>query len=292
MPRGPNCNNDQRTLQALHEAQALQEAMATAWFETHNAANTRAAYRTDLETFGRWCAANGAVPIRADTTTLLAFHAAREAAGDSPSTLRRRWSALSSFYEFARTHDAALTNPTVGAARPPRPSGDPSSTAQLSLQAVAECRSAAASIDPRLDALVSLLVSDGLKIGEALALDIDNLTGRPPKTTIVIRRRGISVRIMLEPESARAVLRCAGQRRSGPLFTSNRAAATDEPRRLTRFGADHLIRQLTNDGENRVTANALRRFHIIATQAAGADLDGIRDRAGLADVRSVLRYLP
>lgn len=267
-------------------------ALAAAWFETHASPNTRAAYRTDYETFCRWCAANGAVPIRADSTTLLAFHAARQAAGDSPSTLRRRWSALSSFYEYALARDAALTNPTVGSSRPPRPSGERSSTAQLSLQAVAECRAVAAALDPRLDALVSLLVSDGLKIGEALALDIDNLTGRPPRSALIIRRRGVPVRIMLDADSTRAVLRCVGKRRSGPLFTSNRTAATDKPRRLTRFGADHLIRQLTNGVENRVTANALRRFHIIATKAAGADLDDVRDRAGLADVRSVLRHLP
>lgn len=287
MPGGPKRRTDDK-----HAGEAHQLALAAAWFETHASPNTRAAYRTDLETFGRWCSANGAILIRADTTTLLAFHAAREAAGDSPSTLRRRWSALSSFYEFARAHDVALTNPTVGSPRPRRPSGERSSTARLSLQAVADCRAVAAALDPRLDALVSLLVSDGLKIGEALALDIDNLKGRPPRTAVIIRRRGVSVRIMLEADSARAVLRCVGQRRSGPLFTSNRSAATDEPRRLTRFGADHLIRQLTNGVEDRVTANALRRFHIIATQATGADLDDVRDRAGLADVRSVLRHLP
>jgi len=40
-----------------------------------------------------------------------------------------------------------------------------------------------------------------------------------------------------------------------------------------------------------VTANELRRFHISAVHGAGADLDTVRDRAGLADVRSVRRYV-
>ena len=61
--------------------------------------------------------------------------------------------------------------------------------------------------------------------------------------------------------------------------------------RLTRFGADHLIRQLrTDEATEQVTANALRRFHITARRHGGADLDDVRDRAGLADVRSVRRY--
>jgi site-specific recombinase XerD len=271
--------------------EALQRVVAAAWLETHAAANTQSAYRTDLETFGRWCAKNGAIPIRADAATLVAFQAAREAAGDSASTLRRRWSALSSFYEYAVSNDAVETNPVLGAVRPRIPKGDPSPTVQLSAQAVEDYRTVAAALDPRLDALVALLVCDGLKIGEALALDIEDVTGKPPKTSVTIRRRGVSKQVMLDTRTARAVLRCAGPRRRGPLFTSNRSAAADSPRRLTRFGADHLIRQLTTDKATRVTANELRRFHITANHAAGADIDSVRDRAGLADVRSVRRYV-
>jgi integrase/recombinase XerD len=271
--------------------EALQRSVAAAWLETHLAPNTQAAYRTDLETFGRWCAKNGSIPIRADVATLVAFQAAREAAGDSVSTLRRRWSALSSFYEFAVDNDVTETNPVLGAVRPRIPKGDPSPTMQLSAQAVDGYRAVAAALDPRLDALVALLVSDGLKIGEALALDIEDVNGRPPKTMVTIRRRGVSKQVVLNADTARAILRCAGRRRGGPLFTSNRTASVDPPRRLTRFGADHLIRQLTTDNEARVTANELRRFHITANHEAGVDIDSVRARAGLADVRSVRRYV-
>jgi hypothetical protein len=87
------------------------------------------------------------------------------------------------------------------------------------------------------------------------------------------------------------VLACVGRRRRGPLFTSNRAASTDEPSRLSRFGADHLLRQLTGAKQARVTANALRRFHISDSHRAGDDVGEIRERAGLADTRGVRRYL-
>ena len=221
----------------------------------------------------------------------VAFQAARELAGDSPSTLRRRWSALSSFYDFAVDNGAILTNPVLGAARPRTLAGDPSPTSELSPQAVADYRAIAAALDPRLDALVALLVADGLKLGEILALDVDDVQGRAPKTTITIRRRGATEQITLDVGSARAVRRCIGRRRDGPLLISNRTSTTGEAQRLTRFGADHLIRRLSRGGEHRVTSNQLRRFHITHAHRDDADLADVRDRAGLADVRSVRRYI-
>jgi len=47
---------------------------------------------------------------------------------------------------------------------------------------------AAEAFDARLDALVSLIVFDGLQLGDALALDIDDVLGRTPNMTIRVRR--------------------------------------------------------------------------------------------------------
>jgi site-specific recombinase XerC len=268
----------------------LERRLIKAWIERQRSHNTQAAYGTDLKTFGAWCASRGSIVLHADLDTMVAFVAAREAAGDSPSTLRRRWSALSSFFDFAIDQNAARTNPLLGVPRPSAISGNPSTTAQLSAGEVAAYRVVAASIDPRLDAIVALLVADGLKLGEALALDIDDISGRPPKTTLAIRRRGGTTRVAVDAGSANAILRCIGTRRDGPVFLSG-VPSQGGPRRLTRFGADHLIRQLSGDGPHRVTANELRRFHITNGLHGDGDLATTRDRAGLASVRSVRRYL-
>lgn len=257
----------------------MAEDLVTAWLRTQSSPNTLAAYRADIALFGKWCAARGAVPLAADTKMLMAFQGARAKIGDSPSTLRRRWSSLSSFYDFAVSRRAVEANPARGADRPRVDPGNPSPTAQLSARAVAERRSAAAQLDPRLDVLFSLLVADGLKLGEALALDLDHISGRPPKVTITVQRRGLPHRVMLHADSAHAIRRYVGSRRAGPLFLSERSS------RLTRFGADHLLRQL------RVTANELRRYHITTSHRTSRDSDAVRERAGLADVRSVHRYL-
>jgi len=229
--------------------------------------------------------------LTADPGTLIAFQAARGVAGDSDSTIRRRWSAISSFYDFAVDHDLRATNPALGSDRPKVLSGDPSPTVRLSEETVATCRAVAAALDRRLEALVALLVCDGLKVTEALALDIGDISGKPPQTTITVRRRGQTKRIVLDRDTARAIRRCVGKRRTGPVFVSERSSKADAPSRLTRFGVDHLIRQLrTGETTERVTANALRRFHI-EHQLRSAVLDDVRDRAGLADLRGVRRYV-
>lgn len=241
--------------------QALQRMLVEAWLAEQGSANTRDAYRLDLASFGRWCGQHGAIPLHADATTLTAFQIARERAGDSAATIRRRWSTLTSFYEFAVRSDAADSNPALGA---PRPRDAPARTLapQLTPEAVAAYRLQAAALDPRLEALVALLAIDGLKVNEALALDVTDVRGRLPKVTVTVRRRGESHRVVLHLDSAHALRRCVAGRRHGPLFVAARSPST-APRRLTRFGADHLIRQLGGgDGSRRVTANAFRRFHL------------------------------
>ena len=279
-------NASRRTSAAARQQSALEN-----WLSTQSSANTRAAYRCDLEMFGKWCARQGALPLAADTATLVAFQTAREAAGDSASTIRRRWSALSSFFDFAVELELRSGNPSIGVDRPKAASGNPSPTVRLSEDAVAGYRATAAALDPRLEALVALLVRDGLKIGEALALDVEDVSGRAASTTITVRRRSGSKRIVLDSESARAIRRCVGKRVAGPVFISERSSRSEAPHRLTRFGADHLIRQLRTDPNvEPVTANALRRFHITTGQRAGSTLEEVSDRAGLANKRSAQRY--
>jgi integrase/recombinase XerD len=272
---------------------ATSAAVVDAWLDAHESENTRSAYRTDLATFGRWCAQHRAVPLAADTATLAAFGLARQAAGDSDATLRRRWSSLSSFYQYAINAGTAVTNPVDGIERPTELAGNTSQTVLLSPDAVDAYLAMAAALDPRLDALVSMLVRDGIKLGEALAIDVDDITGRSPRTSVTIRRNGKTRRVMLNDTTAKAVRRCAGRRTGQPLFVSDHRARTSTrpSQRLSRFGADHLIRQLRNRNDERVTANQLRRYYITSKHDSGVSVNDVRDDAGLADARGVSRFV-
>ena len=277
------------------EDDALHRSTLDAWLDALISPHTRAAYRLDLETYGRWCADAGALPLAADADTIVAFQAARAADGDSPSTIRRRWSSLSSYYDFARDTAVISSNPTDGLERPRVAAGDPSPTDRLTAEAVAIYQRQAASLDPRLDALVALLVLNGFKVNEALALDVTDLGGSARRPTITLRRKGRTSRVAIHPATARAIRRCAGDRGSGPLFTNHRSprrsrgASSVEPVRLSRFGADHLIRKLGSGPDDRVTANELRRYHI-SRHAALTSPEQSRESAGLSSARGVRRY--
>jgi integrase len=275
---------------ATSTALALQERLVDAWIAQQRSPHTKTAYRTEITAFNAWCQRHRTLALRATSNLVASYATARQAAGDSPSTLRRRWSALSSFFDFAIVNEATTVNPLRGLSRPRPTSGDPSTTAQLSPQTVARYRLRAAELDPRLDLLVALLVADGLKLGEALALDVVDVRGRPPKVSLTVQRRNAPARIWLDPDSGRALYRCIGTRRVGPLFLSG-TTGHGELQRLTRFGADHLVRQLSQGEPRRVTTNELRRYHITHSHDTEPNLTNVRERAGLAHTRSVRRYL-
>jgi integrase len=231
------------------------------------------------------------VPLRISATDVAAYQAACADSGDSSSTIRRRSSALSSFFDFALRGDVVSENPVAGSTRPLVAVGDPSPTPRLRAVAVESMLQRAEELDPRLHALVALLALEGVKLGEALQLDVTDIRGRSGNVTADVQRAGQRHRLPLRTESGAAVRRCTNGRADGPLFLSGRPSSGTPSARLTRFGADHLIKRLPPHRGQPLTANALRRFFVTSSHAAGVELDEIRDRAGLADVRTARRYL-
>src|ERR687889_565774 len=116
----------------------LYERLVASWLEGQRSQSTRSAYGADLATFGRWCARQEAIPLRLTAQDVVAYHDACAADGDSPATVRRRASALSSFFDFAVAADAMRTNPSVGVPRPLVDAGAPSSTPSLAPEDVTE----------------------------------------------------------------------------------------------------------------------------------------------------------
>jgi site-specific recombinase XerD len=221
------------------------DQLLQSWLDSHGSVNTRSAYGSDLALFGRWCAGQNAIPLRVTAEDVAAYQAACDASGDSPSTIRRRSSSLSSFFQFAVAHDAVVDNPVAGSERPQVASGDPSPTPTLDAEVMRQYLHDASQLDCRLHALVALLALDGVKLSEALSLDVTDIAASSRRVSAHVIRSGARVPLVLHPEAGGAVRRCASGRTAGPLLVSEqRSAAGGEPRRLTRFGADHLIKRL------------------------------------------------
>lgn len=266
------------------------DALVRLWLDTFGSVNTRAAYGGDLAGFRQWCAEGGRLPLTATTEDLAAYFSWCEAAGATSATVARRMSALDSFFSFACGADVIGFNPTTTMDRPSI--ARTSSTAVLDDAETAGLLRASDRLGAKSAALVRLLMVDGLRLGEVLGADAADFDGGAPKSSLTLgRERRRSRTVALHPTTARRLVRYLGRRRRGPLLLSE--AAGRDNGRLTRFGADYLLKQVADAAQvrTRVSANTLRRRYVSAAIQAGAHLADVRDHFGHRDARTTERYL-
>jgi hypothetical protein len=142
---------------------------------------TRAAYARDLTDWLAFCARHGVEPLAAHRAHVDAY--ARELAEvqrRARSTVARRLSALTGFYGYALDEGLIDRSPLAGVRRPKV--ADDSQTTGLernqlrAVLAVARQRAATGAGQSARDLpLVTLLAYNGLRIGEALAADVEDL---------------------------------------------------------------------------------------------------------------------
>lgn len=265
----------------------IEQATAT-WLSGYSSANTRAAYASDLKAFLS-SFDDLTAAMAATTADVSQYRGERESNGISPATVDRQFAALRAFYDAAHEHGLCAHNP-LGSR--PQAVAATSATGTLTPAEVARLHGAAAG-DPRTAALVRLLIGGGMRLAEILALDHADVSGPRHAKLLRIVRHGGAVSVELDRAGSRSIGDLARSTDSpGPLFigpSRGRAGST----RLTRFGADHLIKQAATAAgiERPVSANVLRRTHVTTAQRAGVSIDDIRQTMGHIDVRTTRRYL-
>ncbi|MFN0028265.1 MAG: tyrosine-type recombinase/integrase [Acidimicrobiales bacterium] len=250
--------------------------------------NTRAAYGADLRAFLTWCTGNGVAPGAVGPAELERFRADSVSAGASSATVARRMSALRSFYAFAVTRGVIAIAPLPL----PRPTPiAPSTTPTLTESEVSAVLDAAGTIGGKSEVLITLLLLDGVRLGEVLVANAQHLTRHPPPPYLLVRRSGGPTQLVLDGRSQAALDRALVGRTEGPLLLGNGPVA--RPGRLTRFGADYLIKQVGRAAElaTPLSANTLRRTHVVLAYQSDPDLNALRDRLGHRDARTTKRHL-
>src|SRR3954470_23536097 len=156
---------------------------------------TRAAYAADLASWLTFCAGLGVDPLAAGIHHADAYLRLLAESGDprsgrrlAPASIARRTSALHGFYRYAARQHAVTGSPFTDAERP-RPD-DEHATTRLSTAERRQLRAAARADGPRSDALITLLLTNGLRISEATAARIDDLTITEGHRVLRYRRKG------------------------------------------------------------------------------------------------------
>ena len=264
--------------------------LADDWLDGLSSARTRDAYGRDLDAFIAWCEANGHAPLEVGETEVSDYRDDCGDAGALPATVARRLSALSSFYEHARAARVVPANPVHDVERPS--DARPDQPAGLDEHDALALLDAAAAVGPKAVVLVALLMLEGMKLAEALGLDIEQLAGSGWAMRATVVRRGTEQDLALDGRTARAIKAYLGTRTTGPLLVGD-SPTRDRPARLTRFGADFLLKRAASEaGLEPVSSNTLRRTYITLSHREGTAVEDISHRVGHATARDTRRYLP
>jgi integrase len=186
-----------------------EELLAAAWLASLRAPRTRRAYAADMRGWLRWLTERGTDVLDAGRVHVDLWAAAQQDQGAESSTVRRRLSALSSFYRYCAAHDRVDRIPTAGVARP---GVDPDYTATIGLdrdQARALVAAADADQGPRAlrtAAVIRLLAHNGLRVDEACAAGVADLGTDTGHRVLRVTRKGArKARIPLTPATAAAL---------------------------------------------------------------------------------------
>jgi integrase/recombinase XerD len=128
----------------------------------------------------------------------------------------------------------------------------------------------------------SLFALNGLRVSEAVGVDIDDRgLERGHRTSTVLRKGGKTVTMPLAPRVASAVDLAIGERSTGPVFLSV------DGERLDRHAAGRIIRRIARRAGilKRGGPHSLRHAFITAALDAGVPRRDVQEAASHADPR-------
>lgn len=263
-------------------------ALVAGWLLGFGSAETRRSYGADLRRWLAFCAEHGIAPLHARRAQLDAWARTLQGDGLGPRTVARRLASVSSWYRWLVVEGHRGDSPAEHVRRPSIPDrGETPGLTRAELQALLAAAEAHGS--PRTVALLTLLATTGVRVGEALSRDVAHLGhDRGHRVLRLTRKGGASDRTVLSARAARALDGYLDGRDAGPLFT------TSTGRRMTQPEAWKAVRRIALraelPGAAELSTHSLRVAFITGAREAGVALEDVQDAAGHADPRTTRRY--
>src|SRR3954453_12795361 len=255
---------------------------------------TRTAYAADLASWLTFCAGIDLNPLTAGIHHADGYLRLLAESGDprraprlAPPSIPRRTSALHGFYRYATRQHAVAGSPFTDVERP-RPDDDHATT-RLSTAERRQLRAAARADGPRSDALITLLLTNGLRISEAIAARIDDLTLTEGHRVLRYRRKGDKRTTAPLPADVLVALDAlVGDRTEGPIFATKNGTTPD------RVAAWRIVKRLAKTAgikqPERISPHSMRATFITKALDEGVPLRNVQDSVGHADPRTTRGY--
>jgi integrase/recombinase XerC len=265
-------------------------------YERNVSINTISAYRTDLESFVSFVCNDyftlGRDQLdfrKVDNLTIRAYlaHLARRKL--SRSSIARHLSAMRTFFRHLMREGAVDANPARVVATPKREKHLPSVLQPADVTLLLEQPDLSTPLGLRDQAFLELLYASGLRIGELVGIDLDDIEIRAK--LVKVRGKGAKERIVpFGSKAAQAV----------QAYLPTRNAAPDEEALFVNYRGERITaRSVRRLFDKYVRAAALRAGisphtlrHSFATHLlnAGADLRGIQELLGHASLSTTQKY--
>lgn len=276
---------------------ARADSLTQIWLRSFKSAHTRTNYARDFTAWLEWCYDCGVSPADARIAHTDAWIDRQREDGAADSSIARRVSAVSSWYQYAIANFAADDDPLIrhNPARTkakPRVDQDYSPTVGLSNAEAIRLVKAADADSPGSSALIRLLLTDALRIGSAISARIEDLGhDRGHRILTVIAKGGKRQRVAIPPfvgEAIDAMLAARSSPTEGPLFLTSRGRPLNEPY------AYRLIQRLAKRADipvaDKLSPHSLRHTAITEYLDAGGSLRDAQDLAGHEDTRTTRKY--
>jgi integrase/recombinase XerD len=266
-------------------------------FERGLSAKTATAYVTDIAQFVAFLEARGTdTPDMCDTAELREFIYSLKDSGHAATSIRRKISALRSYFGFLQAEALIRADPTELLEGPKTGRKLPDVLTQQEVETLLAAPRDGGAIAIRDRAVLELMYATGVRISELVTLRVRDLD--LDEGLVKVTGKGSKERIVPFGTMARAALAAylrdsrpalsAGGKGGGPgtLFLSRRG------RPLTRKGAWDLVRRhvLAAGMGKRVTPHTLRHTFATHLLQGGADIAAVQEMLGHADISTTQIY--
>jgi integrase/recombinase XerC len=270
--------------------------------EKHASKHTTLAYKRDLEQFGKFAVERLHAPLHLKHVdkVLIRTWLAEISRSSQPPTLSRKLSSLRAFYRYLIRTEKWRDNPTQLIGTPKVHHKIPrllnvDQVGQV-VQSPSDCDNSEAPTQLRDLAILELLYGSGLRVSEAVTLDIEAIS--TPEREIRILGKGNKERIVpLGTKSCAALLTYLGCR---PRFAHPRTGDLDKKavflsrlgRRISVRWVQRLVRRYGMQGSGRSDVHPHTLRHCCATHMleGGADLRTIQEFLGHSSLSTTQRY--
>ncbi|MDA1192375.1 MAG: tyrosine recombinase XerC [Candidatus Poribacteria bacterium] len=272
---------------------AIEEFLTYLQVDRNYSEQTVRAYRNDLTDLRKFCETKGKTRLdQLDNLLLRSFLALLQKDGKARSTVQRRMSAVRSMYTWLTKFGHATKNPTVKVRTPKREQRLPKFLDLKEVETLLDAPDTDSIIGLRDAAILELLYSTGMRIGELTDLDVDRIE---PDMTVKVRGKGKKERIVPIGRPAMGAIQAYLKRRNelgvtvhdpNALFLSH--VGTRLTARAIRYRLDQYLKAAGIEKE--VTPHTLRHSFATHLLNGGADMRVVQEMLGHVSLATTQVY--